>query len=207
MTPLTTAFAYPQFPFVYNNLFKAATSLMNEMRAVERRGCLSDQEYRNFRARVERLEIEFDQQLQKRGDGSELFSGHIENSPAPKGFHPFDESADPLRQAVPVSGNGALGVMPNYLINYARQALDEELATLKGLPVCKPEQPPVTGDLGPPQLQPVTGPFPPPHPPVVEHASAVWTNPFIGGQLAGNWSHVTTNEFSADTGERTNHFN
>ena len=44
-------------------------------------------------------------------------------------------------------------------------------------------------------------------PPAAPSTQTSWTGPFIGGQLAGSWSRVGTNEFDAFTGLHTNAFN
>ena len=126
------AAGYPPVPFVYQNLFRAASALMAEMKTADKKGCLTDTEKAAFANRVGRLEIEIDLQL-TRPDAGEFFSGY----PARPVSH---SSAPPSAAAggdnvLPMSG-AALGSSPRYNLNDTKTALDQELSALDAMPDC-----------------------------------------------------------------------
>jgi hypothetical protein len=132
-----TAMAYPAYPFVYQNLFKAASALVDEMNKASAPGCLSEAEKAIFSKRVARLEQEIDQQLNVRPDAYELYSG-AGNYPTPMhqigGGPSGGEPGDPAG-AVPMAG-GAAGTAPRYVFRQIKTALDQTLSRIEELPNC-----------------------------------------------------------------------
>jgi hypothetical protein len=63
MLPPASAWAYPPFPLVYQNLFRASKGLMDEMELADKKKCLTEAEKTAFVQRVKRLEHEIDLQL------------------------------------------------------------------------------------------------------------------------------------------------
>jgi outer membrane immunogenic protein len=124
------AATYPPFPFVYQNLFRAANALNNEMDQVILKGCLDDADKRKFAQRVARLDKEIDQQLNSRRDAGELF---IRAAAHPG---PYVQSGDMELLPVLAGGPDAIGTSPRYELNRTKQGLDQTLRRLDGLPDC-----------------------------------------------------------------------
>lgn len=132
--PLASARAYPPFPLVYQNLFRASLALMKEMKIAEKKKCLTDAEKNAFTQRVARLEQEIDSQL-KRPDSQEFFGAGAESVLRPDGLDqtPGDVGVD---SPLPVTAGGALGSSPRFELTYTKEALDQELKVLEGKEEC-----------------------------------------------------------------------
>lgn len=151
------AAGYPRVPFVYDNLFRAASALMAEMKEAAKKDCLDSEEKEYFAQRVRRLEQEIDLQL-TRSDAGEFFTGYPDNRPTPGIPLPPPGSGAGM-DALPMSGT-ALGSSPRYELTNTKTALDQEVSIVEERPDCAPDVGPTpAGEYmqGPPPQGPIFG--------------------------------------------------